>query len=478
MIVSGEKKKVVVIGGGIAGITATYYLQKEAKENGIPLEIVLIEATDRLGGKIQTYTENGFVIEKGPDSFLARKQSASRLAVEAGFKDRLIRNRSGKSYVLVKDKLHPMPGGAIMGIPTKIAPFAFSSLFSPFGKLRAGADILIPRSNVDGDQSLGQFFRRRLGNEVVDHLIEPLLSGIYAGNIDKMSLLATFPQFYKVEQKHRSLILGMKSTIPKVQKPSKENTKTEKKSTGMFLSLTSGLESLVHAIEAKLIPGSAKKGITVQKVERKNQSYTLDLSSGEKMIADSIVICVPHKQTATIFSNYSFFEPFHHVPSTSVATVAMAFPESAVKKDIDGTGFVISRDSAYSMTACTWTHKKWPHSTPAGKVLLRCYVGKAGDEEIVSRSDEEIIAAVLRDLNKTMNITADPEFSLITRWHDSMPQYTVGHKQRMTDIIEKMESELPGVFLAGASYKGLGVPDCIDQGEEAVQKVLDFIRAK
>ncbi|HHY74462.1 MAG TPA: protoporphyrinogen oxidase [Bacillus bacterium] len=470
-----EKKKVVVIGGGIAGITAAYYLQKETSEKNLPIETVLIEASERLGGKVQTYTENGYVIEKGPDSFLARKKSASKLAEEAGLKDQLVSNGTGKSYILVKDKLHSMPGGAIMGIPTKIAPFAKSGMFSPLGKLRAGGDFILPPSKVKGDQSLGGFFRRRFGNEVVDHLIEPLLSGIYAGDIDQMSLMATFPQFYEVEQKHRSLILGMKKATPQ-PKPASSKAQTGKKSGGMFLSLKSGLESLVQALEAKLNPELVMKGVSVEEVSRKENQYVLKLSTGEEMVADSIVVCIPHKQTAHIFSNYSFFAPFNSIPSTSVANVAMAFPESAVKNDIDGTGFIISRDSGYSMTAVTWTHKKWPHSAPKGKALLRCYVGRPGDEEIVSRSDEEIIQIVLKELNKTMNITSKPELAVITRWPDSMPQYTVGHKQRMNEITEKMRKDLPGVFLAGASYVGLGVPDCIDQGEEAVKLVLEYLK--
>lgn len=474
---NSKTKRVVVIGGGIAGISAAYYLQKETREKDLPIETLLIEASDRLGGKIQTYTDNGYVIEKGPDSFLARKLSASRLAEEAGLKDQLVRNGTGKSYILIKDKLYSMPGGAIMGIPTKIAPFAMSGMFSPLGKLRAGGDFILPPSKVKGDQSLGQFFRRRFGNDVVDHLIEPLLSGIYAGDIDQMSLLATFPQFYEIEQKYRSLILGMKKATPKPKpKPAEAKTTEGKKSGGMFLSLKGGLESLVQAIEAKLSPGSVMKNISVEKVERKEQQYLLQLSNGEVISADSIIVTVPHRQTARIFPDYSFFEPFIDVPSTSVANVALAFPDSAVKNDIDGTGFIISRDSGYSMTAVTWTHKKWPHSAPDGKALLRCYVGRPGDEEIVSRSDEEIVETVLKELNKTMNIVSKPELTVITRWYESMPQYTVGHKQRLKNITEKMLSELPGVFLAGASYEGLGVPDCIDQGEAAVKHVLQYMK--
>ncbi|MBT2688947.1 protoporphyrinogen oxidase [Bacillus sp. ISL-47] len=467
----GERQKVVIIGGGITGLTAAYYLQKEAKEKGMLLDVKLVEASHRLGGKIQTIKRDGYVIERGPDSFLARKQSASRLAKEAGMEKELIRNASGKSYVLVRERLYPMPGGSIMGIPTQIAPFITTGLFSPAAKARAAADFVLPRSNPAQDQSLGQFFRRRLGDEVVENLIEPLLSGIYAGDIDQLSLMSTFPQFYQVEQKYRSLILGMKKATGSQQK----KAGSPKRKEGMFLTLKSGLQSLVDAIENRLEPGSVLKGYRVESIGKNGSGYTIAVNGGEELQADSIVMAAPHQTLHSIFSHWGLFDQFIEMPSTSVATVALAFPEEAIAKDIDGTGFVVSRNSDYTITACTWTHKKWPHSTPKGKVLLRCYVGRAGDEAVVDLSDDQIVKIVLDDLNKTMNITMDPDFAYVTRWKDSMPQYTVGHKERIESAKKQAKEKLPGVFLAGSSYDGLGVPDCIDQGEAAVQSVLDYL---
>lgn len=469
---SEVNQKVVVIGGGITGLTAAYYLQKEAKEKGLNIDCVLLEASHRVGGKVQTVIQDEFVIERGPDSFLERKQSAARLVRNVGLGDKLVNNTAGKSYVLANGKLHPMPGGSIMGIPTQIGPFITTGLFSPFGKLRAGMDFLLPRTPAGKDQSLGQFFRRRLGDEVVENLVEPLLSGIYAGDIDRLSLMSTFPQFYQVEQKYRSLIVGMKKTTP----PKPKNVVPNKESKGQFLTVTTGLQSLIDAIEDKLEPNSVYKGIRVNHVEKQEEKYELILSNGEMLVADSIVVTTPHHATQAMFSQYSFFEPFIEMPSTSVATVAMAFSESAIKKDIDGTGFVVSRNNDYIITACTWTHKKWPHTTPSGKVLLRCYVGKAGDEAIVEQSDDEIIKVVLDDLNKTMDITEQPEFTIISRWKDAMPQYTVGHKDRIELVKKNVQEQLPGVFLAGSSYEGLGLPDCIDQGEAAVEHVLQFLK--
>lgn len=469
---SEEKKRVVILGGGITGLATAFYLQKEVREKKLPLDVLLIEASHRLGGKIQTVVRDGFVIERGPDSFIARKQSASRLANEVGIGDSLVSNTAGKSYVLAKERLHPMPGGSIMGIPTQIGPFITTGLFSLTGKMRAAADFLLPRSNPAQDQSLGQFFRRRLGDEVVENLIEPLLSGIYAGDIDQMSLMSTFPQFYEVEQKYRSLVIGMKKGTPA---PKKSNeSKGSKK--GMFLTPKGGLQSLVDAIESKLDPNSIIKGHRVEKIRKTDKGYNIRLNSGEIIQADSIVSTVSHQILPAIFPDHEFFEVFEEVPSTSVANVALAFPKEAIEKDIDGTGFVVSRNSDYTITACTWGHKKWPHSCPEDKVLLRCFVGRAGDETIVDLSDDEIIKIVLEDINKTMNITMEPEFAVISRWKDAMPQYTVGHKERLSKILKQVDKELPGVFIAGSSFEGLGIPDCIDQGEAAVQKVLNFIQ--
>jgi protoporphyrinogen/coproporphyrinogen III oxidase len=470
-----DKKKVVIIGGGITGLSAAYYLQKEAQQKTLPIEIKLIEASDRLGGVIQTVKKDGFVIEKGPDSIIARKTSGINLIEELGLKDKVISNTAGKSYILVNGKLHSMPEGSFMGIPTRVTPFAVSGLFSPLGKLRAAADFVLPKGKPQQDQSLGKFFRRRLGNEVVENLIEPLLAGIYAGDIDNLSLMSLFPNFYHMEQEHRSLVLGLKRTMPEPPKPA--NTSTTKKQParkGMFISLTTGLEEIVIQLEKRLA-GSVLKGTAVHKVKKLQNGYEITLSNGTIEQADSIIVATDHFHAQQMLADYSFMDSFKEMPSTSVANVAMAFPKSAIKQDIDGSGFVVSRNSDYRITACTWTHKKWPGSTPEGMALLRCYVGKPDDQGAVDLSDEEIIKIVLNDLNKTMAITEEPLFHVISRWRQTMPQYTVGHKERMEKVKTSLSAELPGVFLAGGSFEGVGIPDCINQGIGAMKKVMEFI---
>ncbi|SHG73293.1 protoporphyrinogen oxidase [Ornithinibacillus halophilus] len=462
-------KKIVIVGGGITGLSAAYYLQKEIKEKQLPYEVKLVEASDRLGGKIKTIQRDGFTIEQGPDSFLSRKKPAVKLAEEVGLGDQLIRNGTGQSYILVDGKLHKMPSGAFMGIPTQVRPFLFSGIFSMKGKLRAGFDFVLPKGKPAEDQSLGSFFRYRFGDELVENLIEPLLSGIYAGDIDQMSLMATFPNFYKLEQEHRSLVKGLQKTMPKQKK-------STGKKPGLFYSLPTGLETLVEKVAEHLEEGTVTLNAGVDHVEKKEQGYHLLLSNGEVYKADAVIMATPHYRLPKMFSQYDFLKEFNDMPATSVANVALAFDQSAIKQDIDGTGFVVSRNSDFRITACTWTHKKWPTTTPEGKALVRCYVGRPSDQTVVDLPDDEIIDIVLKDLNKTMNITAKPEFSVISRWRNAMPQYTVGHKQRIERIQTEAKKQIPGIFLTGSSFEGIGVPDCIDQGEKAVQDVLAYLQ--
>lgn len=463
------KKEIVIVGGGITGLTATYYLQEAIKQRKLPYTITLIEASDKLGGKIATIRKQGFTIERGPDSFLIRKEAASRLAHQLGLKNELIKNQTGKSYVLVGDRLHEMPKGSFMGIPTKLFPFLLSPMFSLKGKVRMLCDLLLPAKSTSTDQSVGNFFRYHFGNELLENLIEPLLSGIYAGNIDRLSLMATFPQFYQMEQTHRSLIKGARRTLATDVASS---TKKESK----FYALKGGLDSLVKRLEQQFDPKIVQllSATKVDHIKKDQTSYQLLLHNGDVRFADSVILTTSVSQAKRMFRSFNFWEDFGAITATSVANIAMAFDLSAIPTNLDGTGFVVSRNSDYRITACTWTHQKWPSTTPDNKALLRCYVGKPGDEAIVNLSDEEITSIALQDLQQVMGITEKPDFSVVTRWKHAMPQYTVGHMQRLESLEQSLKKQLPGVFVAGNSYRGIGLPDCIKQGEQVVDQVLTF----
>ncbi|HLS66205.1 MAG TPA: protoporphyrinogen oxidase [Pseudogracilibacillus sp.] len=460
-------KKLLVIGGGITGLAAAYYAKEKIREKNLPYKVKLVEASEKLGGKIETTHRDGFTIERGPDSFLARKQPAVDLIEQLGLQDELVRNATGLSYILVKNKLHKIPPGSFMGVPVEARPFVFSRLFSLRGKLRATGDYIIPKSKEHGDQSLGKFFRRRFGDELVEHLIEPLLSGIYSGDVDEMSLQATFPNFYALEQKHGSLIRGLQKAMPKRSK--------KKQQQGAFYALKGGFQSLVDALEKEL-QHHVTKGIAVDHIEKKDHYYHVLYSDGTVDKIDTMIVTTPHTSLEHMFSKYDGVKELKTIPTTSVANVALAFDEQSLRKDIDGTGFVVSRKSDFRITACTWTHRKWPHTTPKGQVLLRSYVGGADDREAAYLTDEELVDIVLRDLRKIMNITGSPNFSVITRFQKAMPQYVVGHLERVEKVESYLQENLPGVYLAGASYRGVGVPDCIAQGKKAVTEAISFLQ--
>jgi oxygen-dependent protoporphyrinogen oxidase len=357
-----------------------------------------------------------------------------------------------------------------MGVPTNEESFLASELFTEAGKKRALEDGTIEKSPAGIDQSMGKFFRRRLGDEVVENLIEPLLSGVYGGDLDEMSLLATYPQFYEVEQKYGSLISGLREQAAE----NKKNMPYRGQAQGMFQNFNTGLQTLVDAIEKHLPTEKVHLNTAVKVVKKAENGYELELSNGT-IAADAVIFTTPHEIAVDVLREHDVMTGFENVPSTSVVTIAMGFPKAALKQDFDGTGFLVSRNSNFSITACTWVHKKWAHSTPEGKITLRVFMGKPGDERYVNLSDEELIELALHDLRQIMELDGQPEFAEISRLNDSMAQYTVGHKARLAKTREKLAITLPGVYLAGMSYDGIGLPDNVVTGREHGFEALEFV---
>ncbi|MFC4778627.1 protoporphyrinogen oxidase [Paenibacillus sp. GCM10023252] len=510
----GMSDRIVVIGGGISGLSSAFYVQREAERQGRQVEITIVEASPALGGKINTLQREGFVIEKGPDSFLARKLPIIELAKELGLEGELTATNPSakKTYIMKGGKLHPMPPGLVLGIPTEIAPFARTGLMTWRGKLRALADLVIPASREDGDESLGGFLARRVGRQVVERVAEPLLAGIYAGNLYKLSLNATFPQFKQAERKYGSLIRGMQMSR---KAAAVNNSLPAAAKGGTFLTFRRGLSSLVQRLEDALSGADRRVGVKVTDiVKRKVEAgtgaragegtgfefesgvgaggdeghtagvgagaegasvasrYEVVLSSGERLPADGIILTAPAYDAAELLEPLMEVPELRAVEYVSVANVVMAFDKSTLGVDFDGSGFLVPRSEGLHITACTWTSSKWLHSSPDDKVLLRFYVGRAGDEASVSLPDEELIRAVRQDMLTTMGITAEPIFTEITRLMKSMPQYPVGHVDHIAHLRARMEQEIPGIYVTGAAYGGVGLPDCIRQGKEAAAAVL------
>ncbi len=455
-------KRVAIVGAGITGLSAMHYLLKD----GGDLTVDLYEASDRAGGKVNTHIRDGYTIELGPESYLARKEVMTELAHEVGLGDTLVRNQTGQAYIYAKNKLSPVPKGTMLGVPMELSPLLTTDLVSLAGKLRAGLDFIKPAMPLYKDISVGEFFRARFGNDLLEQMIEPLLAGVYGTDIDKLSLMSTYPNFKETEQEYGSLMKGLMAE--KKDKPAAPKTKT-----GAFLQFKNGLQSFID----RLVSENEKRGgqihfnFDVTAIEKTEDGYELTADGGTHHY-DEVIVTTPHFQYKRWFKDKEF-EYFKHMEATSVATVVMAFDAEQVRNTIEGTGFVISRNMDTSITACTWTNKKWEHSTPEGKALLRAYVGRPGDFIVHEKSDEDIVRLAREDLDKIMDLDGEPEFTIVTRMMNAMPNYFVGHKYIIDDIQKYAAENYPGLHLIGASHYAVGLPDCVQTAKNTAEKILN-----
>lgn len=470
--------RIVVIGGGISGLSSAFYLQREAERQGKRVRLTIVDGAPDLGGKINTLQRDGFVIERGPDSFLARKLPILELAKDLGIEHELTaQNENGKtSYIMRDGKLHPMPKGMVLGIPTNLDTFMQTTLLSEEGKRRSLQDLEMASAAPEGDESLGDFLSRRIGPEIVKHISEPLLAGIYAGDLSKLSIQATFPQFAEAEREHGGLIRGTQSQQQNKAPHQAPDYLPEELRNSVFLSFKQGLSTMVRALDQALQSAERRMGDAVAAIkplgDDADAKYEVVLESGEVLLADQVLVTVQAFNAADLLEPLVDVTELRAINYVSVANVVMAFEKSTFDKTFDGSGFLVPRSEGLRITACTWTSNKWLHTSPDDKVLLRCYVGRAGDEEVAMLPDEELKKAVLEDIQKVLGIDAVPIFTQITRMPRSMPQYPVGHLDNTARFRKRLSEELPGVHVTGAAFGGVGLPDCIRSGKEAALEIL------
>lgn len=476
-----NEKSIYIVGAGITGLTSAYYLQKRITQENLPYRVTIVEQSARLGGKIQTDYVKGFTIEKGPDSFLAKKGAILELVRELGLEQELVgTNQQFKNnYILHRNRLHLMPPGLLLGIPTQIMPFVKTGLISPIGKLRAGLDLVIPAKRDMEDESLGSFLKRRLGREVAENIAEPLLSGIYAGDTEALSLAATFPQFQEIERKHGSLIKGMlsaKRTPPPAAAATVDLPPAAKRS--MFLSFKKGLATLVERLVEELNQVTIQLNHGVQRiVPLAGGGYWLEMTNGDAQKADAVILATPAFAARQMLQEVEEAELLLDIPYVSVLNIALGYRRQDIDYPLKGYGFVVPRKEGRFLTACTWTSTKWPNTAPEENVLLRCYIGHAQDQSKVGEPDERLVQKTREELKNLLGISASPLFARVARWKSSMPQYQVGHKDRLQQVHAALERQRPGVYLAGSGYDGVGIPDCIRQGKEAAEQVYQFFGA-
>ncbi len=447
--------RIAIIGGGITGLSAAFTLQKL----GVPFR--LIEAERFLGGVIRTETRDGFLIEGGPDSMLAQKPEGLALARELGLGDRLLpTNREQRAvYVLHRGRLHPLPDGMALAVPTKVGPFLRSGLFSWPGKLRMGLDLVIPPRGGDGDESIARFLRRRFGQQAVDRLGEPLLAGIHSGDPERLSLLATFPRFRAMEREHGSLVRAMWKR-PHPQPPQGEAPASA------FYSLRCGLREMLDALVLRLPPETLWTRLTVRRLTRENGSYLLSLDRGEQLQAERVIVAAPGPRIAPALEPVApeAARVLAAIPFASTATVALGYRREDVAHPLNGYGLVVAARERKRTTALSFVSTKFPHRAPAGHVLLRAFLGGARDGDVLALSDAEMVATVEREMAPALGLRGAPVMTRVFRWPGGTPQLEVGHLERMAAA----EGALPpGLFLSGAGIRSTGIPDSVADGTQA-----------
>jgi oxygen-dependent protoporphyrinogen oxidase len=466
---------VAIIGGGIAGLSAAYYLQKQAAAAGTTLSYTVLEASARWGGHILTeavdHPAGRFVVEAGPDSFITQKPWGVQLARELGLEERLLgtNDQMRKVYVLNGGKPTPMPDGVLLIVPTKLMPFVLSPLISPLGKLRMGLDLLIPPKRDGEDETLADFVRRRLGSEALDKIAEPLLSGIYNSEAEKQSLLATFPRFRDLEVKYGSLTRGMLASRRngKQAAPSGNGHKP----LSVFMSLAGGTGELVEALLAHLT-GDLRLNTPVERLaHRPEGGYRITTTGGETLHADAVVLAVPAYIAAALTHDLvpAVAAGLASIRYVSTGTISLAYRLADIRRPLHGFGLVVPSSERRPVNAVTWSSLKFDGRAPEGFALLRVFFGGSRSPQSMALDDDALVATARAQLREFMDIEAAPLFHRIYRWDRSNAQYDVGHLAR----VAALEAALPpGLYVTGSPYRGVGLPDCIKQAQETAGKII------
>jgi oxygen-dependent protoporphyrinogen oxidase len=477
---------VAIVGGGIAGLATAFAIQEQGARAQLPISCTIFEAGPTWGGKILTHRVEDFIIEAGPDSFLSQKPWALELIADLGLSDRLINTNEfdKKTFIYSRGQLRELPEGLVMGVPTKLEPFLRGGLISPLGMARMAMDYVLPRRRSQRDESLASFFSRRLGREAFERLVEPLMGGIYAGDAEQMSLRATFPRFLEIEQQYGSLIRGMLAGRKRASAaPSGHSLSPDKRAHTMFVTLKGGLGELVESLLGRLRQGgvqlaSSRRINAIRVRSSRLASWTYDLlSEGEAPVsADAVVLATPAFVSADLVRALSPLAAglLEQIPYASTATVSLAYRADMLKPPPQGFGFVVPRVEGRDLIAATWSSSKWPHRAPPSHALIRSYVGGIGRERMLEADDAELIRRVRQELQQMTGLTGEPMYAEVTRWPAGMPQYTVGHLDRLATIQESLD-RYAGLLLIGAAYRGIGIPDCIRDGTEAAGRLIKHL---
>jgi oxygen-dependent protoporphyrinogen oxidase len=493
-----NRKRIAVLGGGIAGLAAAYTLAR-ARQSSAPVEDLLVEGRDRLGGVIRTERLEGFVIEAGPDSFLAEKPEAAALARELGLGDSLIGSNDGqrRTYILHRGRLVPLPDGLMFLVPTRLWPMVTTPLLPLSSKLAMAAELFASspseNSNQHADESVASFVLRHFGDAMLENIADPLLAGVYGGDSGALSVRSVLPRFWEMERKHGSLTRATlramrqrrKATANGPAQPDSAGTGAAPRSAlPLFMTLRDGLEQLTgklaeHLDKTRIHLGQRVAGIEPAPggpgapTESSSHRYRVFCDGGATFDSDAIILALPSHECGRLLSSIApaLAGLLAQIPYSSSMTVSLGYGEGTREHLPPGFGYLVPRKENRRMLACTFVHRKFDHRAPDGKALLRCFLGGSRDPDVLKLPDEEVIAVVRQELKEILNFAFAPLFCRIHRWPASMAQYPVGHAERLRRIQSQLE-ELPGIYLAGNAYSGIGISDCIRTGRAAAQQAV------
>jgi len=470
--------RVIIIGGGIAGLAAAVHLKSGAKAYGKTIDVLLLEKNNRIGGKILTEKHEGYLVEGGPDSFLPEKVWSVNLAKHLGLEPEMLPSNDEfkGTFIFSRNRLHSLPEGVMLMVPTSFWPMAKSNLITWPGKIRMGMELFVPKRKSRDDESLASFVTRRLGRECLEKIAEPLVAGIHTSNPDNMSVLATFPRFVQMEQKSGSLILGMISTMKTRPHATLSGPSSKAGSPKMtyFMSFKNGMQTLSQACVDLIGRDSIRLNAGVRAVEPKGKRYAVILENGETLEADHVMLAPAAYDSAEMIKGMdaNLAAQMNTIEWSSSATVSIAFKKEDVKVPLKGFGFIVPRVEGRRINAATYSSIKWSYRAPDDTIMVRVFVGGGHHEELVHELDEAgMVRMVLEELDTVLGIKANALFSKVYRWYRGMPKYTVGHLDRIA-LVDRMLATHPGLHLIGCSYKGIGIGDCVHEAQIAAEKIL------
>jgi protoporphyrinogen/coproporphyrinogen III oxidase len=460
-------KRIAIVGGGISGLAAAFELEQR-RIAGMELEYTLYESSSRLGGVLRTQHVGGCVVEAGPDSFVSEKTWAAELCREVGLGDQLIGSNDAlrKTYILTRSRLVEMPDGLMFMVPTKILPTGMSPLFSWKTKLRMTQEFLHPPAAVDHDESVADFVERHYGREMVDRLVDPLLSGIYGGESAGLSVRAVLPRFVEMEHTRGSLGRAMLAARRKISESSHKPTSS------IFTSLKNGIQHMADTVVSRLTRASLLTDSPVQAIQREAGGWLVSAGLQSDQF-DAVIVALPAPAAAKVLymASPELSKELAGIQYTSSITVGLGYSREVRQSLPHGFGFLVPRSEGKRLLAATFVHNKFPHRAPDDRALLRCFLGGSNAEAVWPLSDDQIVDIVRGELQQIIGLRAEPLFARVYKWKSAMAQYAVGHLERL-ERIGHLRGQLPGLALAGNAYRGIGVPDCVRSGRDAAKQLF------